>query len=211
MVIDRLLNALDFNLKFNGDKNNSNASNKYSLKIFFITVIVLSIVCPLVRSVLWRSQTKAPYSTSQDLILLTEYIKSNTNANDKIFVWGWYPDIYVLTKRDPASRYIYRNFLTGLIPTVNADPNIDTSKLIIPGSWQIFMEEIKKNMPRYFVDTSPGDHKLYGNAPPGKFYQKYPPDKFSQLSIFLKENYVVVKEFFSEKGTLAFNVFKRMR
>lgn len=136
----------------------------------------------------------------RELYDISRYLISNSGSNEKIFVWGFYPEIYISTGRRPASRYTYCNFLTGLLPWVNTDKDTDTANTIVPGSWDIFMEEMKKNMPLFIVDTSLGDHRYYG---------KYPIGKFDRLLKFIQDYYRPEKVLFDYKGQPSFLLFKR--
>lgn len=132
--------------------------------------------------------------------LLRYMMAGNNSASEKIFVWGFYPEIYVLANQRPASRYIYCNFLTGLLPWVNIDEKVDTSSAIVPGSWDIFMSEIKKNKPAYIIDTSLGNYMHYG---------KYPLYKFERFFNFILDNYAVDRVFFARDMRVTFVLFKR--
>ena len=145
---------------------------------------------------------KALSSVAEDLDSLTRYIKTHTGKDEKIVVWGFYPEIYVLAERMPATRYIYSCFLTGLITGANTAPEVDDTARIVPGTWDIFMEEIEYNMPKYIVDTTPGGHMSFG---------KYPPSKFKRLWHFINENYVLEKNFFDKDKKLSFRLFRRIR
>ena|GEM_PF-5696905 len=97
-----------------------------------------------------------------------------------IFVWGFFPEIYVWTKSTPASRYIICNALTGQIPGINYS-DLDTSDKVIPGARQRFLSDLYRTKPEFFVDTSPGSHWYYGKyslpdeirSYVNKFYQVY--------------------------------------
>lgn len=136
----------------------------------------------------------------RELDELVRYMRRTGASYEKIFVWGFYPEIYALAGLMPASRYTYCNFLTGLLPWVNVGKEIDTSAGIVPGSWDIFMGEIKKNMPLYIVDTSFGNHKGYG---------KYPLYKFQTFFHFISNNYVMEKIIFRSDMRISFLLFKR--
>jgi len=107
-----------------------------------------------------------------------------------------------LSDRMPATRYIYSCFLTGLMPGANSDPQLDTSAMIVPGTWDIFMKELGDRKPKYIIDTSPGGHMSFG---------KYPPSKFKRLWHFINENYVLEKNFFDKDKKLSFRLFRRIR
>lgn len=130
---------------------------------------------------------------------LVEYLLVNSNAKDRIFVWGFYPEIYILTGRRAASRYTFTNVLTGLIPWTNADIDVDTTYAIVPGTWEILMDELQENKPLFIVDTSVGGYRKYA---------KYPIKTFPQLYHFLQTHYALDHRVLREDA-VAFDIFKR--
>jgi hypothetical protein len=129
-----------------------------------------------------------------------KYIQEQTAPADSIFVWGFFPELYVLANRRPASRYTFTNVLTGFIPWEHMEPEYDTSATIVPGTWDILMEELHTNKPVLIIDTSPGQYRGYG---------KYPPQKFPPLHDFLNTYYEVAHEIVSDTKLVALRIFKR--
>lgn len=177
------------------------------IKILLALVIMVSILDPLQlfsgRLVAWgifTGKLEKEHLVPDEFRILSEYIKKNSDKDEKIFVWGFAPEFYSLADRLPASRYIYCNYLTGLIPWTNCGFHIDTSDAIVPGAWDIFMREMNQNKPIYIIDTSFARYRCYA---------KYPPEKFRELAAFLKENYAVEKIFYIKKGDRKFRLFKR--
>ncbi len=126
---------------------------------------------PLVREI-----ASKPHDAS-----LAELVKSITEPGDKIFIWGFYPQLYYLSGRRPASRFIFCNFLTGLQPGSAAFfEGRDTSEYIVTGSRELLMEDLGKNRPRVIIDTAPADY--WG-------YSRYPIDKYWQLNAFIAKDY----------------------
>jgi 4-amino-4-deoxy-L-arabinose transferase-like glycosyltransferase len=115
-------------------------------------------------------------------IPIADYIRKNSNEDDTIFVWGFATPIYFFSNRLGASRFLWCDWLTGRAPGTDAakDPDFDSSVFITPGSWRLFFEDMRRNRPVYFVDTSPGDHHDYG---------KYPIDRYPGLKQFIEDNY----------------------
>ncbi|MFA4875167.1 MAG: hypothetical protein WC690_07470, partial [bacterium] len=120
----------------------------------------------------------------KEYIPIADYIRSHTAEQDRIFVWGFATPIYLYADRPAASRFLWCDWLTGRIPgsPTSRDPSFDTTPYITNGSWEIFFEDMKKSRPRYFVDTSPGNHHDYG---------KYPVSKYPALKEFLEQHYVL--------------------
>jgi hypothetical protein len=70
---------------------------------------------------------------------LSQYMKTHTQKEEKIFIWGWESLVYFLSEREPASRYI---FIYPLIQN-NLDMRRDARK--------IFWEELNEKKPHYFI------------------------------------------------------------
>lgn len=202
-----LLGLLNSITEHYGDKYRIPALGKSAIKMLLPVVVALSILDPLElfsdRLRLWGVFTgqlqRRPF-IPEELQVLSEYIKKNSREDEKIFVWGFVPELYALTDRLPASRYIYCNYLTGFIPWVNCSRSLDTSYAIVPGAWDIFMREMHKNKPIYIIDTSLANYRCYA---------KYPPEKFKELASFLEKNYTVETILQIQNGYWKFRLFKR--
>lgn len=112
------------------------------------------------------------------------YIREHSKPSDRIFVWGYNPDFYLLADRRAASRYIYCSFLTGLIPWTNAEPGRDTSYAIVPGTMTILLRELNATRPKFIVDASLGE---------GRRFSKYPLVRFPPLVDMVNANYVEIE------------------
>jgi len=112
------------------------------------------------------------------------FVKSLTSPDERIFVWGFNPDIHLYSERKPASRFTFCSFQTGLIPWINADPGVDTSYAIVPGSMETLLGDLEATRPAFVIDCSAGLHRRV---------TKYPTKNFPELQSFLDRNYVVVE------------------
>lgn len=147
--------------------------------------LVVGLAYPLVRfgdeiagRTLWESR-RPPRERTR----LLEAIRASTAPDDPIFVWGYYPELYVLAPRRPASRYSNANYLTGMLPWENHQPGVDTSEHAVPGASELLIAELEASRPPLIVDTAVGDHRYYG---------KYPIAAFPWLQDFLDRRYVRV-------------------
>jgi hypothetical protein len=113
-----------------------------------------------------------------------EFIRAHTGPDERIFVWGYHPDLYLFAGRKPASRFVYASFLSGLIPWTNTAPDQDTTYAIVPGARETLLRELAEVRPAFVVDCSFG---------PNRWWNKYPLATFPELETFLGENYVVVE------------------
>ncbi len=107
-------------------------------------ILLLLALFPLFRS----ARAAAFYGQSPDSSLpLGRYIREHTRPDDRVFVWGYQPDLYLFSGRRAASRFIYDSFLSGMIPWENVAPGVDTSSTIVPGAWDALQHDLEKSPP----------------------------------------------------------------
>lgn len=101
----------------------------------------------------WR---RAGELQPQDLFPLRigHTIAAHTKPSDHLFVWGYYPELYFFSERLPATRFIYTNYVTGMIAWTNLDPFVDTAYGISPGAWTQLAADLDRRPPAMIVDTS---------------------------------------------------------
>jgi len=80
------------------------------------------------------------------------YLLEYSAPNDRIFVWGNKPKIYIEARRRPACRYILSFPLTGYI--FGEPPGFDTRHRIVSGAWTTLEQDFEKHPPAYIVDLS---------------------------------------------------------
>ncbi len=169
------------------------ASQQKVARRFFTAGLVALLLIGLVISI--RTHLGSPFSMKRHYIVtldpmiqdrtfmyhIAKYIKRHTVKSDKIFVWGFCPEIYTMTGRRTASRFVFCNFLIGQM-TGDKYYYFDQERLdrIIPGAWDKLMDDLHKNFPKYIIDTAPSNYFKYGN---------YPATRFESLKIFLDTYY----------------------
>ncbi|MGH7982998.1 MAG: hypothetical protein ACREFF_07605, partial [Candidatus Udaeobacter sp.] len=104
------------------------------------------------------------------------YLLEHSASNDRIFVWGNKPKVYLEARRRPASRYILSFPLTGEV-FGGPIPGSDTRYRIVPGAWTTLEQDFEKHPPAYIVDLS---------SEPGT---QYPVRDFPILAKLLEERY----------------------
>lgn len=124
------------------------------------------------------------------------YIRANSSPDDKLFVWGYAPDLYLMSDRKPAARFNHTNFLSGLIPGIKED----NGSGIVPGAWEQVIRDLEGSKPLFVADVSPGNYGLSGRYPTGRF----PP-----LDRFLKENYSPDRIFTNAAGRPMIRLWRR--
>lgn len=115
---------------------------------------------------------------------VSAYIREHSAPADRIFVWGYHPDIYLHSDRRPASRFLYASFISGLIPWTNTAPERDTGYAVVPGAMETLRQDLTARPPVFIVDCSAG---------PNRHWQKYPLEKFPVLRDFIDRRYKVVE------------------
>ncbi|GAB5561171.1 MAG: hypothetical protein SynsKO_28180 [Synoicihabitans sp.] len=104
-----------------------------------------------------------------------------TTPEEKIFVWGYAPEIYFYAKRLPSTRFIYTNYVTGLLPWTNIDPLRDVSYGITPNAAEFLARDFAADLPALVVDTR-NDRE----------YSRFPIAKRDEIWPHILENYVEV-------------------
>ncbi len=104
------------------------------------------------------------------------YLSANSARDDRVFVWGQEPKIYLDARRRPASRYITTFPLTGYV-FGGPLPGLETHNRILPGAWRNLEQDFRKHRPIYIVDVQ---------SDPGA---QYPVRDFPILARLLAEQY----------------------
>lgn len=128
---------------------------------------------------------------------IAQFIRRQTGARDRIFVWGYTPEIYALSERLPATRFLYCTFLTGLIPWTNLDPLQNTDYAVVPGAWDRFLADWKAHPPALVAD---------GRSQHGFF--KYRLETQSRIWPLIERDYAQVEA--DETEPLGFWLFRRL-
>ncbi len=87
------------------------------------------------------------------LVRSGEFARALTDRDDPILVWGYYPEAYAAARRLPSTRYIYTNYITGMIPWTNLSPEIDTRYASVPNAWEHFWRDYNTRPPRLILDA----------------------------------------------------------
>ncbi len=110
-----------------------------------------------------------------------QVVREWTRPDERMFVWGFYPEAAYYAQRLNASRIVFANFLTGLIPWTNVDPDRDTSYAVVPHAWETLWSDFGRRPPAVILDT--GTRRYYG---------KYPISRQERLWTYLLDHYVEV-------------------
>lgn len=122
------------------------------------------------------------------------YIRDHSMDSDRIFIWGWNQGIYYYSGREPASRFISADFLTGRSPSQSELIRKDTTDNVTPSSWEMLLDDFALHKPLYILDTAPGNYH---------HYERYPIDKYP----ILKQ--LIDNEYFLEKSIQGINLYRQ--
>lgn len=111
------------------------------------------------------------------------FVRAHTTEDERIFVWGFNPDIHLYAGRGAASRFVYSSFLTGLVPWTNLDPERDTAYAIVPGAMDQLIRDLEETRPAFVIDCSVGPHRRF---------EKYPIKAFPVLHEYVRTRYAEV-------------------
>jgi len=138
-----------------------------------------------------------------------EYIRNNSTPKDKIYVWGWYPGIYVKAQRFSPSPRAFTAAMHTLPPE-------EFAKMI-----KGLIDSFKKDMPKFIVDSRknhiPLDrppHELWPWLPKGVMGMKkagFLPNDKKIIAAFEKGYGRMLTERFGEDEALRFTAVKPFR
>jgi 4-amino-4-deoxy-L-arabinose transferase-like glycosyltransferase len=121
-----------------------------------------------------------------------DYLKSRTQPDDRILVWGYSPAVYWFAERLPATRFLWSDLLVGRIFGLQRDleGTFDHNQFVQPIVWEMFFVDVAKHPPAYIIDMAPtGLHN----------YQNFPISNYPQLKEFLAGSYVAEPDFLGAK------------
>ena len=110
------------------------------------------------------------------------YLFTHSVPEDRIFVWGQTPEIYLDAHRRPACRYITTFPLTGYV-FGGPIPGLDTRSRILPGAWTTLEQDFARHPPTYIVDVQPDPNS-----------EQRPVKNFPILAKLLAERYEPVAQ-----------------
>jgi len=128
----------------------------------------------LVAAWLFRGPTDSWMGLHPDYRMASAYVRARTQPDDRLFVWGWFPALYVDADRCPASRFVYTHLLSG----ARVQAGATTRGHLVPEAWPMLLEDLERARPAYILDTSPGHYDY-----------PYPPEQYPALARLLGSEY----------------------
>jgi hypothetical protein len=112
-------------------------------------------------------------------------ITALTTADERIFVWGNSPQLYVLARRPMGARFSFCNYMTGEspgTPTETGVRNADANQL--PAAWDMLFDDLERRRPALFVDAA---------AAGWDGYDKFPLGRYPRLRAYVDRHYRAVE------------------
>ena len=132
-------------------------------------------VFPLVK---WR-ELSGEVDTEAGRYLLFHHL-----PNERLFVWGRVPQIFLEAQMRPASRYLGNALLTGWI-FGGPIPGLDTRDRVGPDVWENLQKDFARHPPDYIVEIQ----RRWGN-----YNLDYTISDFPDLNKWVQENYLPLAE-----------------
>ncbi len=108
-------------------------------------------------------------------------IDALTTPDDRIFVWGNSPQLYVQARRPMGARFSFCNYMTGEspgTPTETGERDADANQL--PAAWEMLFADLEARRPALFVDAAAAGWDGYG---------KYPLARYPRLRAYVDAHY----------------------
>jgi hypothetical protein len=128
----------------------------------------------LVAAWLFRGATDSWLTLNPDYRKASAYVRARTQPDEQVFVWGWFPALYVAADRCPASRFVYTHLLSG----ARAQGGATTRGHLVPEAWPMLLADLARAHPAYILDTSPG-----------RYDYPFPPEQYPALAQLLSSAY----------------------
>jgi hypothetical protein len=99
------------------------------------------------------------------------YIRTHSNPDDTVFVWGNSSPIYYYAARVMGTRFAFCNYQTGKIWGTPADAVDagDTSMLVVPRAWTELLADLDRTPPTIIVDAATGRLDRFDEHPATRY------------------------------------------
>lgn len=138
---------------------------------------VTGTVVPAVVAVVFAF-TPGSFQDRPDPARLATYVDRHSDPQDRILLWGNYPDIYWSADRAPAGAFVQSGFVTGL--SGHREAGLGTLGQVTPGARAVFLASLRSHPPALILDTSTAGFDGY---------RSYPLSVLPGLAAFVDANY----------------------
>ncbi len=145
-----------------------------------IVLIALLAAGQFVGAILYEAGTDSFWSPKPDYRVAAAHLRATTTPDDRVFVWGWFPALYVAGDRCPSTRFVYAHHLAGF-----ASNDQGKRGHSVPRGWNEVMDDLHRDPPIYVLDTSHGDYE----------FRYAPIESYPRLWDFVQSGYRLDGEF----------------
>jgi len=108
-------------------------------------------------------------------------IAAITTPDERVFVWGNSPQLYILARRPMGTRFSFCNYMTGESPgTPTEDGRWSADANQLPASWDMLFADLERRQPALLVDAA---------AAGWDGYDKFPPSRYPRLRAYVDQHY----------------------
>jgi hypothetical protein len=153
----------------------------WSYRAPLVALCALPALCFLVLATIGRPSARALDEPEPPYQEVAARIAGLTTADERIFVWGNSPQLYVLARRPMGARFSFCNYLTGESPGTPTETgwwNADANQL--PAAWDMLFADLERRRPSLFVDAA---------AAGWNGYDKYPLARYPRLRAYVDQHY----------------------
>lgn len=112
---------------------------------------------------------------------LTTRLRNDADAGDRLFVWGWLPEIYSLSRLEAASQFTISQYIVGDYYSAPAAPALDSQHA------EMLMRDLRERRPRFVVDAWRRSWTMAASGDPSIYrLERYPE---FELPRFLERHY----------------------
>jgi hypothetical protein len=94
---------------------------------------------------------------------LAAFVRSHTTSQERVFVWGSYPEVLLAADRLPAGGFVHTDFVVGR--SGGREDPAKTLASAIPGAVDIMLDSLNATPPTLILDTSTAPNLGYTNYP----------------------------------------------
>jgi len=153
--------------------------------------VTLAVLCVLPALVFFALATVArPLAAALDegeppYDVLAARIAALTAPDERVFVWGNSPQLYVVARRPMGARFSFCNYMTGESPgTPTQSGAWDADKNRLPIAWDMLFADLERRRPTLFVDAA---------AAGWDGYDKFPLARYPRLRAYVDRHYEPVE------------------
>jgi len=111
---------------------------------------------------------------------IASWLSAHTAPSERVFIWGYFPPIYFLAQRMPATRYLHLGPLFGNFDPHHLQPGFDAAAHASARDVSRTLQDLEAHQPAVIVDTAPADIHDWAKIPLEKFpwLARYVEDKY---------------------------------